>query len=386
MSNSIELCEPYFFGNEQKYINECFEEGWVSSAGKYLDLFELSLSEYTSSKEALACINATSCLHLALKVFGIGTEDEVLIPSLTFIAPVNAVVYANASPLFLDCDSFCNLDIDKTRNFLLNETDYENGFCINKKTGKSIKAIIPVHVFGNAVNLEPIIDICAELNIKIIEDASESLGTFYSEGKLKGKHTGTIGEIGCISFNGNKILTTGGGGVLLSQNEEYALKASYLSKQAKDNPLKFIHNEVGYNYRLSNIQAAMGVAQMENINDALKIKNEIHNFYIESFKDSDGLELINNPTYSKSNNWLSVLKIDKKKREKSATNILDNLNSKNINARPIWFPNHLQKPFKNYQSYEISQTQKLVDQCVCLPSSLGLKKVELDNIVKAINE
>ncbi|MCK4815244.1 aminotransferase class I/II-fold pyridoxal phosphate-dependent enzyme, partial [bacterium] len=259
MSKLIPISVPTIQGNEWKYIKECLDTGWVSSAGKYVDKFEEEICRFTGTKYAVACVNGTAALHVSLRLVGVQPTDEVIVPTLTFISPVNAVRYLNAEPIFMDADDYYNIDAQKTIRFIKDESEFKNGFSYNKKTGKRISAIIPVHVFGNAVNLEELTAICTERNIKVIEDATESLGTIYTKGRFTGKHTGTTGDIGCFSFNGNKIITTGGGGMIVTNNEEYAKRARYLTTQAKDDQVRYVHNEIGYNYRLTNIQAALGV-------------------------------------------------------------------------------------------------------------------------------
>ena len=278
MSN-IPLSSPNLNGNELKYVKECLDTEWVSSAGKYVELFEQKVSEYTGARYAIACVNGTSALQLSLLLAGVNENDEVIVPTLTFIATVNAIVYNRAKPLFMDADNFCNIDKDKTIEFIKNETLMKNGYTFNKKTKKRISAIIPVHVWGNAANLDELVLLCKERNIKIVEDASESLGTNYINGSLKGKHTGVIGELGCLSFNGNKIITTGGGGMILTNDAKLASKARYLSTQAKDDEVRYVHNQVGYNFRLTNVQAAIGVAQMEQLPKFLDRKREIYSKY-----------------------------------------------------------------------------------------------------------
>ena len=225
MSELIPLSVPSIKGNEWKYVKECLDTEWVSSAGKYVDLFEQKIAEYTGAKFAVATVNGTAALHVSLIIAGVKAGDEVIVPSLTFIAPINAVKYANANPIFMDSDKYYNIDSEKTIEFIKNETSFKNGFTYNKKTKKRISAIIPVHILGNAVWLDELVPFCKERNIKIIEDSTESLGTRYTEGNYSGKHTGTIGDFGTVSFNGNKIITTGGGGMILTDNEEYARKA-----------------------------------------------------------------------------------------------------------------------------------------------------------------
>ncbi len=299
MSEIIPLSVPSIQGNEWKYIKECLDTEWVSSAGKYVNLFEQKVCEFTGAKYAVSCVNGTAALQVALQIVGVKPKDEVIVPTLTFISPVNVVKYLNAEPIFMDCDAYYNIDVDKTIQFLEQETETrsviarsgatrQSYFCFNKKTGHRISAIIPVHIFGNACNLEKLIPICKERNIRIIEDATESLGTYYTKVKYKNKYTGTIGDIGCYSFNGNKIITTGGGGMIVTDNKEYADKARYLTTQAKDDEVRYIHNEIGYNFRLTNIQAAMGVAQLEQLPEFLKIKTQNFELYKE---DTDNIQL-----------------------------------------------------------------------------------------------
>lgn len=385
MSKTIGLSEPFIFGQEYKYIKECLDTGWVSSAGKFVDLFEEKVASYTGAKFAIACSNATSALFISLKILGVKRDEEVIVPTLTFIAPVNTIKYLGAEPVFMDSDEFCNIDVNKTVEFIESETEFKNNVSYNKKTKKTIKALLPVHVFGNAVDLERLHNICAERNIMILEDASESLGTIYNKGNLQGKHTGLVGQMGCISFNGNKILTSGGGGMIICNDAESSAMASYLTNQAKDDPVNFVHNEIGYNLRLTNIQAAMGLAQMENIEEALKIKKKINNFYKENLNLRDGLSLMNSPGYAENNNWLSVLRVEEKIYGESSSSLMDRFRNQSIEVRPIWKLNHLQKPYLNNQTYKIEKAKKMVSNAVCLPSSISLTSQQLERIIKVIN-
>ena len=386
MSKKIGLSEPFIFGQEYKYIKECLDTGWVSSSGRFVDLFEEKIASYTGAKYAIACSSATSALFISLKILGVKRDEEVIVPTLTFIAPVNTIKYLGAEPIFMDSDEFCNIDVNKTIEFIENETEFKNNFSYNKTTGKIIRAILPVHVFGNAVDLERLQNICYERKILILEDASESLGTFYTRGKFKGQHTGSLGHMGCISFNGNKILTSGGGGMIISNNEEFSEKASYLTNQAKDDPVNFIHNEIGYNLRLSNIQAAMGLAQMENIDKALKIKKKNNHFYKENLNLTSGLTIMNSPSYANNNHWLSLLRVEEEIYGETSSSLIDRLRKKSIAVRPIWKLNHLQKPYLKNQAYNIEKARDLVSQTVCLPSSISLSTEQMESVIKVINE
>ena len=385
MSKKISLSEPFIFGLEYEYIKECLDTGWVSSAGRFVDLFEDKIANYTGAKFAVACSNATSALFISLKILGVKRDEEVIVPTLTFIAPVNTIKYLGAEPIFMDADEYCNIDVNKTVEFIETETKFKNNISYNKKTGKIVRAVLPVHVFGNAADLESLQNICAERNIVILEDASESLGTIYTKGKLKGQHTGSVGQMGCISFNGNKILTSGGGGMIICNDEESYKKAVYLTQQAKDDPVNFIHNEIGYNLRLSNIQAALGLAQMENIEKALKIKKKINNFYRENLNLTDGLTLMNSPGYADNNNWLSILRVEEEIFGKPSSFLIDKLRNKSIEVRPIWKLNHLQRPYLNNQTYKIEKAEELVSTAVSLPSSISLTSEQLNKIIKVIN-
>ena len=283
----ISLSVPTLKGNELKYVKECIKDEWVSSSGNFVNQFEKKITKYTNAKYAIACINGTSALHIALKLAGVKKDDEVIVPTLTFIAPINAIYYNNAIPVFMDADNSHNIDVQKTMQFIREETFYKNGSTYNKKTRNKISAIIPVHVWGNAVYFDELYNLCSERNILIVEDASESLGTNYSKGIFSKKHTGTIGTIGCLSFNGNKIITTGGGGMLLTDNPKIAERANYLTNQAKDDKIWFIHNDLGYNYRLTNIQAALGLAQLEKLPMFLNKKNNIYNKYSSSINKAE---------------------------------------------------------------------------------------------------
>jgi aminotransferase in exopolysaccharide biosynthesis len=384
MSNGIQLSIPCIEGNEWKYIKECLDTGWVSSSGKYVDIFEDMICKYTGANYAVACSNGTSALHLALLLADVKPDNEVIVPTLTFIAPVNAIKYVSASPLFMDCDEYYNIDIEKTIEFITSETYFKDGYTYNKKTEKKIAAIIPVHVFGNAVRLKELNSICIEKNIIIIEDATESLGTYYNKGSYKGKHTGTIGEFGCLSFNGNKIITTGGGGMLLIKDVRLAKRAKYLTTQAKDDDERYVHNDIGYNYRLSNIQAAMGVAQLEKLPKFLKIKKKNFNIYKEYIDKIVGLHVVNVPDYAENNHWMYALQLEKSQYGKSRDDVVQFLSNHNIQTRPVWHLNHLQKPYKNFQFFKIERALELAEKTLNLPCSTNLQKHEIEVIVELL--
>jgi len=378
----IPLSVPHLNGNEWKYIKECLDTNWVSSAGKYVDLFEQKLAEYTGAKYAIACVNGTAALQVSLRLAGVQPGDEVIAPTLTFIAPINAIAYNGARPVFMDADDYYNIDSAKTIRFIQEKTEFNDGYSFNLKTGKRVSAIVPVHVWGNACWLDDLVDICRERNIAIVEDASESLGTRYTQGKFTGKHTGTIGKLGCVSFNGNKIITTGGGGMILTDDEGLAAKARYLTTQAKDDEIKYIHNEIGYNYRLTNIQAALGVAQLEQLNGFIERKKEIYNRYKSGLDNHSNFSIADIPDYADNNHWLTVLKTASElKRDDAFKNLTDN----SIQTRPVWCLNHLQKPYLRHQFFNIENAVTLYNNSLCLPSSVTLGGPELNLIVGILN-
>jgi len=381
----IPLSIPSIKGKEWEYIKECLDTEWVSSAGKYVNLFEQKIAEYTGAKHAVACVNGTSALHVSLKLAGVDLGDEVIVPALTFIAPVNAIAYNGATPVFMDADEYYNVDAEKTIEFINKETIFNKGCTFNKTSKKRISAIVPVHVWGNACWLDELISICKERNISIIEDASESLGTVYNAGQYSGKQAGTIGKLGCLSFNGNKIITTGGGGMILTDDDRLAEKARYLTTQAKDDRLRYIHHEIGYNFRLTNIQAALGVAQLEQLPGFLERKREIYRQYKDTFQDIEGLTIPNVPDYADNNHWMNLMQINSNIYGKDSETLMQTLEENQIQTRPVWRLNHEQKPYKDCQYYKIERAEKLVKNSLCLPSSSNFSNENLNKIVSVLN-
>ena len=336
MTLKIFLHEPFFFKDESKFLNKCIKTKWVSTGGKYVEQLEKDITKFTKAKYSIALNSGTSALDLSLKLLDVKRKDEVIVPSITFISPINCILYQNASPIFMDCDDSFNIDTKKTIEFIEIETFFNGKYTINKKTKKIIKALIIVHVFGKVVDFLELKKICKKRNIKIVEDASESLGSFSN----KKIHTGIIGDIGCLSFNANKIITTGAGGMILTNNKDFAVKAKYLSTQAKDDPFYFIHNDIGYNSRLNNINAAVGCGQIKYINNILLKKKKIHNEYKKKILKMKKFKLISDKNSKNENHWLNVVLFsDNVNRDQ----LIDKFKKHEIETRPVWFPNHLQK-------------------------------------------
>jgi len=296
----IPLCTPAIRGNEWKYVKECLDTTWVSSVGAYVDRFERAVAEAVGTKNAVATSSGTSALHVALLVAGIQSDDEVLVSTLTFIAPANAIRYVGAFPVFVDAEAtYWQMDPAKVKDFLENQCHWREGALVNRQTGRRVRAILPVHILGHPVDMDPILELARKYELVVIEDATESLGALY-----KDKSVGQLGDIACFSFNGNKLITTGGGGMLVTNNERWAQRAKHLTTQAKDNPVEYVHTEIGYNYRLTNIQAAMGVAQMEQLDSFIEVKRSIAKSYDEALGEIPGITSMREADWACSVFWM----------------------------------------------------------------------------------
>jgi aminotransferase in exopolysaccharide biosynthesis len=357
----IPLSVPNLKGKEMEYVTHAIETEWVSTAGPYISEFEQSIAMYVGASEAVACQNGTSGLHLALMVCGVTAEDEVIVPTLTFIAAVNPVKYIGAEPIFMDCDDSLTMDPNKLRLFCETECELKEEKLINKRTGRHIRAILVVHVFGNMADMEQIIEISTQYHLKIIEDATEALGTYYTSGKYKGKFAGTIGDIGVYSFNGNKILTSGGGGMIVSMNQDYLDRCRYLSTQAKDDTLYFIHDEIGYNYRMTNLQAALGLAQLEQLEDFIATKKVN---YLEYQKL--GIPLLGFRENIRTNYWFYSFMTQQRNE------LMNYLSDQRIQTRPIWKLIHTLKPYITAQSFQIEKAPYYYNYVLNLPCSSNL--------------
>ena len=361
----IALHEPVFIGNEKKYLNECIDSTFVSSVGKYVDKFEEMLAAYVGAKYAVAVVNGTMALFTALKLVGVKEGDEVITQPLTFVATANAINYCGAKPIFVDVDlDTLGLSPKSLKEFLEKNCKIVDNKCINKTTGKTIKACVPMHTFGHPCKIDEIKEICDKWHIELVEDAAESLGSFY-----KNKHTGTFGKIGIFSFNGNKIITAGGGGVIVTDDEELAKKAKHLTTTAKiPHPYEYIHDEVGYNFRMPNINAALLVAQMENLDKFLENKRELAKKYEKFFKNI-GIEFVEEPVNAKSNYWLNAIKFENKNQRDE---FLEYSNKNKVMTRPIWRLMNKLPMYKNCQRDELKNAEYLEERIVNIPSGVVL--------------
>lgn len=363
----IPLHSPTFKGNEKIYLNECIDNTFVSSIGKFVDQFEEMVAEYTGIKKTVACVNGTNALHIALILIGVKEGDEVITQPLTFIATANAISYCNAKPIFIDVDKeTMGLSPEKLREWLKMNATVKNGDCYNKITRHKIAAIVPVHTFGHPCRIDEIVTIAEEFNIPVVEDATESLGSLY-----KNRHTGTFGKIGVLSFNGNKIITTGGGGMLLFDDERLATLCKHLTTQAKvPHQWEFVHDAIGYNYRMPNINAALGCAQMENLNEFVENKRKLARMYNEFFKLNNECEFFIEPDNAKSNYWLNAI-FFKNRTECDSFLRYSNVNS--VLSRPAWHLMHKIDMFHHCQCGDLSNSEWIADRLVNIPSSLTPK-------------
>ena len=382
----INLSVPNLSMDILENLKECLESGWVSTGGRFIPEFENKVKKYIKVQNATGVQSGTAGLHMALHVLGVRTGEEVIAPTLTFIAAVNPIVYQGATPVFIDCDDNLCMDPVKLEKFCKEECNFVGGVLVNKKTNKKIKVLIIVHVFGNMADMEKIMNITKKYNLKVLEDATEALGTYYTEGKYKGKYAGTIGDIGVLSFNANKIITTGGGGMVVGDNEELVEKVRFLSSQAKKDPLYFIHDEIGYNYRMLNLQAALGTSQIDQLEDFIKNKIRNYKIYKEQLEEIDGLEILPFRGGTRANHWFYSLKIDKERYGIGRDELLKKLVEAEIQTRPIWGLIHQQKSYISCQNYKMEKSLYYYDRVLNLPCSSNLTKKEVYQVIEKIKE
>ena len=360
------LAVPVFAGNEKKYLEECIDTTFVSSVGQFVDRFEKDMATYTGCKRAVVCVSGTNALHMSLMLAGVGRDDEVLTQALTFIATCNALSYIGAHPVFIDVDkTTMGLSPDAIKEWLVKNAEIRNGQCYNKNTGKRVKACVPMHTFGHPVRIEEIAQICEEYHIELVEDAAESIGSLY-----KVKHTGTFGKVGAISFNGNKTITTGGGGMMLFNDEELGAFAKHLTTQAKiPHRWEFRHDHIGYNYRMPNINAALGCAQLENLDKFVESKRQVAAEYAEFFKNIDDIDFFTEPENCYSNYWLNVVIL---KDKEAQLEFLQQTNDNGVMTRPIWELMNRLPMFEDCEHDGLKNTIWFADRVVNIPSSVRL--------------
>lgn len=384
MSRFVPLSIPNFEGNESKYVNDALAQGWVSTGGAYITELEHSIAEYIHVENVAACQSGTSALHMSLIECGVMPGDMVIVPTLTFIAAVNPVRYQFAEPVFMDCDDSLCMDPKKLEKFCQKECDFINNQLIHKSTGKQVKAIIVVHVFGNMADMEAIMDIAGKYNLKVIEDATEALGTYYTAGKYAGKYAGTIGDFGAYSFNGNKIITTGGGGAVTAKDADMVRHIQYISTQAKDDPHYYIHNEVGFNYRMTNLQAALGVAQMEELTEFVGRKHKNYDQYTELLRNFKYGKLLGFRENTYSNQWFYSVQIDRNIFKGTMRELITALEKKGVQTRAIWGLIHEQIPYKNTIAYEMEKAPYYASCILNIPCSTQLTEEEIRFVVEQL--
>ena len=363
----VPLHAPVFLGNEKKYLNDCIDTTFVSSVGQYVDRLEKDIAAYTGAKRAVVCVNGTNALYMSLLLSGVQQDDEVITQPLTFIATANAIAYLKAHPVFLDVDlETMGLSPAAVKAWLEANCEMRNGFCYNKNTNRKVSAVVPMHTFGHPVKLNELVEVCNEWNIPLVEDAAESIGSFYN-----GKHTGLFGKVGALSFNGNKTITTGGGGMLLFNDEELAEYAKHITTQAKiPHRWEFKHDAIGYNYRMPNINAALGCAQLENLDKILANKRKTAMAYKDFFAGSD-IKFFDEPENCKSNFWLNAVLLPSKEVQ---IKFLEDTNDNGVQTRPIWELMNRLEMFKDCQKDELKNSIMFADRVVNIPSGYALNR------------
>ena len=371
------LSGPNMCGNEWKYVKDCLDTGWVSSVGSYVDQFEKMSAEFAGTKYAVATSSGTTALHICLIMMGINENDYVITPNITFIATCNAIKYTGANPIFIDTDeNNWQMDLDLLEEFLNTETEQRNAVCHYKKDGKRIPAIMPVHVLGNICDMDRLLALAKKHNLVVIEDSTEALGSYY-----KGKHAGSFGLMGTFSYNGNKIITTGGGGMIVTNDEALAKKAKHLTTQAKSDPFEYMHDEIGYNYRLVNVAAAMGVAQMELLPSFIKRKKEIIEFYKDALKAVGDISFQQVSDEVNPNWWLPTIKTNRQR------DVLKILNDNKMQSRPFWVPmNQLRMFTGNIYYNKTDRSDFVYKHCLSIPCSTNITDEQLEAVSNKIKE
>lgn len=376
----IPLSVPHLSGNEWEYVKDCLDTNWVSSAGTYVGRFEAMLAETAGTRHAVAVQSGTAALHVALAVAGVGRDDEVLIPSLTFVASANAVAHAGAVPVFVDCEPvYRQMDPDLIAAFLADNCERAaDGSLRNRRSGRRVAALMPVHVFGDPADMDRLAALAAEHGIAVVEDATEALGT-----RCSGRPAGSIGLLGCFSFNGNKLITTGGGGMIVTDDEALAKRARHLTTQARSGGAEYVHDEVGYNYRLTNIQAALGCAQMERLAHYLATKKRIAEHYDAAFADDPRIAVPARASWADSNHWLYTVRLRGADFETSRA-LIRGLAERRIEARPVWQPLHQSPAYNGAETLGGAVADEIYTDSVSLPSSVTLEPADQNRVIDAV--
>jgi len=378
----VPLCVPEIRGREWEYVKECLDTGWVSSVGSFVDRFEKEMAARVGARHPVATATGTAALHIALLTAGVRPDDEVLVSTLTFIAPANAIRYAGAWPVFIDAEpDYWQIDTQRVVDFLDRQCRWSEGNLYNKTTGRRIGALLPVDVLGHPADFDPMVEAARKYGLPIVEDATESLGARY-----KGRGAGMLGDIGCFSFNGNKLITTGGGGMIVTDNTAWAEKARYLTTQAKDDPVEYVHREIGYNYRLTNLQAAMGCAQLEMLDEYIAKKRSIAERYNEALGRIEGVTTMPGAEWAWPVYWMYTVLIDEQRYGQSSRRLLARLGEKRIQARPLWQPLHRSAAHAGAEAVEGGVADRLNRDALSLPCSVGLTDAEFELVVQAVAE
>jgi len=370
---------PHLAGNEWKYVKECLDTNWVSSAGPFVDRFERDMAQYLGLPHAVATVNGTAALHVALLAAGVTAGDEVLLPAFTFVATANAVAYCGAHPVFLDSEEASwGLDPIRLAEFLDGECEVRAGRVVNRRTGRVVRALLPVHLYGHPCDLDPMLALARRYPLAVVEDSAEALGARY-----RGRAVGADGLAGCLSFNGNKIITTGAGGMVLTREPAVAARVRQLTTQARGDAIEFVHDEIGFNYRLSNLHAALGVAQLEQLDGFVEDKRRTAAFYQQAFARVDGVRPFVEAPWARSTYWMASVLLDEGRCPDVAALIRD-LNAAGIQARPLWRPLHLQPAFRSAQAAAVSVAERLHARGLSLPCSVGITPEERQDVVDAV--
>lgn len=377
---AIPLCVPELGGREWEYLKECLETNWVSSAGPFVERFERTVASFVGTRHAVATASGTAALHVALLVAGVQPDEEVLVSTLSFIAPANAIRYVGAWPVFIDADpTTWQMDPERVDELLTRRCRQRGGALVNRASRRRVRAILPVHILGHPCDTDPLIELARRYDLVVIGDATESLGATY-----RGRRVGVLGDAACFSFNGNKIVTTGGGGMFVTDNLQWAERARYLTTQAKDDPVESIHREVGYNYRLTNLQAALGCAQLERLEDHIAAKRRIAQAYAGAFADVPGITVMPEAPWASSIFWLYTILVEEAGYGMNSRHLRDALAQSGIESRPLWQPLHRSPAHRGSEVVGGTVAQRLASKALCLPSSVGLRAGEQHRVIETV--